>query len=445
MATLVARNQSVASIRAVVRFIEDDEFVNRNFAQVKTRLQYLNAQWPIFVENNNLLRVEAADQNDEQAHIELFDEIEQLYLEIKAALVMRAAELEQANQRPQPVQQPNVQQNPQQIVVRLHQNRRDIENTWGDFDGTLTKWRGFCDLFADRVHNDDELSPAHKFRLLKNSLKGDAARALGDWEITDDNYLEAWNRLKELYEQTYVTGGKLMRKLWSLQKLDRANGTALQKLSNIGNEVFRQLRALQFPVVGIDYVFVYILHDKLDVETSTKWNLERASERPTLPEFLAFLDRHARAALSAHGVPDTPSVDNKKRQTNEQPKVNAKRWKPDASKPSEPLKCVSCSEAHPLHRCPEFLKLTLANRRQVVRTNNLCLNCLRAGHMCKECPSKECFRCKTKHNSLLCNENPLNKVNVVTTRRSGRQRKSAAKFGTPSTAQPEKQKDGASK
>lgn len=438
MATLIARNQSVTSIRAIIDFVEDAQFNTRSAIQLLTRGEYLDHQWEIFVANNNQLRVEAADQNAEQPHADLFAEIEPLYLEAKSMINSRYQELEQIAQACAPRQEP-VQQNgalsgqyympqmlqaaPQQIVVKVQQPRTNVENTWGEFDGTLTKWRGFCDLFTDRVHNDNDIAPAYKFKLLRNSLKGSAAAALGDWEVTDDNYIEAWNRLKELYEQTYLTGSKLMHKLFALQKLEKASGVGLQKLSNIGNEVFRQMRALQFPVDAVDFMFIYILHDRLDIETSTKWNLERSDERPSLVNFLAFLDRQARALLGAqHNEKKSSSdigKDNRKRTSiAEGAKFTPKRSKFDANKPTEQSKCISCGEAHSLYKCAKFLKLTLAKRKQFVKDKNLCINCLRAGHMCKDCPSKECFRCNTKHNSLLCHENPLNKVTAAAATKS---------------------------
>lgn len=203
MAILVARNQSATSIRAIIDFVEDDQFNNRTIVQLYTRMQYLDLQWNSFITNNNQLRAEAVDQNAEQPHMDLFAEIEPLYLETKAIFETRIGELETAAQFQQqnPEQQPQAAQaNPQQIIVKVHQPKSNIENTWGEFDGNLTKWRGFCDLFTDHVHNDNDITPAYKFKLLKNSLKGSAATALGDWEITDNNYIEAWNRLKELPE-----------------------------------------------------------------------------------------------------------------------------------------------------------------------------------------------------------------------------------------------------
>lgn len=280
MAELILRNQSRLSILAILDYIDDEEFLNRSAIQLNNRLSHLREQWEIFITNNTVLRTQAASLDEDADHAERYTSLEPLYLEAKSALEARITELyDQEPAHAQPQQQVPIQ--PQQFVIKVDQPKRDIENTWGDFNGNYLKWRGFCDLFTDRVHNDESLAPVQKFRLLRSSLKGAAAAALGEWELSDDNYIEAWNRLKELYEQTYLTGKRLVHRLESVNKLDKATGKGLQYLSNTGNDVFRQLRALKFPIDNAGFMIMFILHDRLDDDTSAKWNLERKSEYPT--------------------------------------------------------------------------------------------------------------------------------------------------------------------
>lgn len=420
MATLIGRNQSRTSILRVIDFIDDDEFHNKNEIQLKNQLDYLMEQWIIFSDNNNQLRAMAIDDADEeQQHAQLFNELEPMYLEAKSTLEVRYNQLMYGNAMmhdndQQNMQQFQNQQQPQQIVVKIDQPKREVENTWGEFNGNFTKWRGFCDLFTDRVHNDNALSNAHKFRLLKSSLKGTAAAALGDWELSDDNYLEAWNRLKELYEQTYLTGKQLIYRLNALPRLEKATGNGIQKLSNIGNEVFRQLRALQYPVDNLDFIFIFIMHEKLDDETGIKWNLDRNNDFPTLPEFTLFLDRQARALATVNydkQKSSTSKEGQKRTKVSDRAKFEAKKSKFEATetKTQGPPVCILCKASHALFRCAEFAKMPLTKRKQYVKNNNLCHNCLKVGHVSKDCTLNECFRCNQKHNSLLCHEDPKNK------------------------------------
>lgn len=425
MATLIARNQSRSSIQAIIDYVEDENFQERDYVQIYNRREYLLEQWALFVESNNELRATAQNAEDEQQHADIFTALEPLYLETKSVLDARLHQLNVNNPSREPqfspeyMQMMQQQQQQREIVVRLDQPKREVENTWGEFGGSLTKWRGFCDSFTDRVHNDESLAPVHKFRLLKNSLKGKAAAALGEWELSDANYVEAWNRLKELYEQTYQTGYNLVLRLTKLSKLEKATGDGLQKLSNIGNDVYRQLRALKYPVNNIDFMFIFMIHQCLDEETCVKWNLERQTDHPVLSDFLAFLDRQAKALTTTQGDNKTNNASNEERKrisVADRAKFQAKRAKinyaPDAV--TGQAKCIICKENHYIYVCGKFLKSSLGTRRQLVKSHNLCHNCLKVGHMAKDCKSKECQRCNVKHNRLLCNENPFNKQIVET-------------------------------
>ncbi|GFV07313.1 DUF1758 domain-containing protein [Trichonephila clavipes] len=64
--------------------------------------------------------------------------------------------------------------------------------------------------------------------------------------------------------------------------------------------------------------------------------------------------------------------------------------------------CVLCkgNNFHPLSKCYQFKKLSVEDRVEVVKRNNLCFRCF-LPHRLKECRSeKNCF-CLRPHNSLI--------------------------------------------
>lgn len=69
MAALIARNQSRASIQAIIDYVEDADFQNRNYVQLHNRFDYLLEQWTTFKENSNLVRVQANDDDEEERHV----------------------------------------------------------------------------------------------------------------------------------------------------------------------------------------------------------------------------------------------------------------------------------------------------------------------------------------------------------------------------------------
>lgn len=84
---------------------------------------------------------------------------------------------------------------PISVNVSLPVQQHDLKNTWGEFDGSLLKWIGFRDRFMAAIHNNEKISSAYKYSYLRKSLVGKAAKALGESQLTEDSYQEAWNRI----------------------------------------------------------------------------------------------------------------------------------------------------------------------------------------------------------------------------------------------------------
>ena len=64
--------------------------------------------------------------------------------------------------------------------------------------------------------------------------------------------------------------------------------------------------------------------------------------------------------------------------------------------------CKLCSEHHYLYVCSAFEKLTAAQRKEHVISNNSCQNCLKPGHSAAECRSDyRCKYCSGKHHSMI--------------------------------------------
>ena len=65
--------------------------------------------------------------------------------------------------------------------------------------------------------------------------------------------------------------------------------------------------------------------------------------------------------------------------------------------------CLSCkNERYPLYSCSRFCSLPHADKIDLLKSNNHCLNCLHPGHFVKECKSlNRCKHCQRPHHTLL--------------------------------------------
>lgn len=330
--------------------------------------------------------------------------------------------------RPKKVKETQQNMDARKIIVNMPFQQHDLKKTWGDFDGTMTKWQGFRDLFTAAVHNNDAISPAYKFSYLKSSLTGRAQRTLGEWQLTDENYKEAWQRLNQLYDKKYLTCRDHLRALFRLPVIvgqPRAND--LQRMSNVTHETLRQLKALGVPVDDWNMIIVHMLHERLDSETARQWELSRTSEMPTTEEMTSFLDKQADSLVN---VSDNRrrdvvvSVQNERagknvrdQQAGASANVSTVRKEVRSNQSGKKMPCEVCARDHPVWQCPDFQGLTFRSRKDFVERRALCVNCLKRGHGPDNCFMSGCYRCPgaPKHNQMLCPVRENNKPALTIT------------------------------
>ncbi|XP_067616817.1 uncharacterized protein [Eurosta solidaginis] len=407
MADLNKHTSALQAIRRVGEFVRGPSFDRADLIMVNARLERLEEQWVRFNAIHEEIIGSIAASNMAEIEIEHAMELaEEVYFSTKSALKRKIEELcpqERAASIGTGEQQPiNVQVN-----VPYHQH--DLKNTWGEFDGNILKWQGFGDRFVAAIHNNEQIAPAYKFAYLKKSMTGKAARTLGEWQLTDGNYYEAWERLNQLYNKKYPICREHLRQFIRLPVLQgNPRADELQKMSNVTHETLRQLRAQGLPVEHWDMFIVHMLHERLDPETGKQWELQRKNDTPTTQEMLEFLDRQAAASVGPserrfRGLEIGTSRQagpQRDRSIGMQPSTSDR-----ARKPGKTFPCEACgSDRHQLFECSDFRLLSLRARKDLVQRRNLCENCLKKGHKVNQCYQGGCMRCPGKpfHNSTLC-------------------------------------------
>ncbi|XP_036319652.1 uncharacterized protein LOC118734064 [Rhagoletis pomonella] len=399
------------TISRIEEYTRQPEFRDATLEQVKVRADKLEKYYERFIEAHQK-QVECAPKKANK-YDEMAAQVETFYFAAHSALIAKVNAL-----KPAP---PSAIQQPLAVQVNWPYQQHDLKNTWGEFDGTITKWPGFRDRFIAAIHSNDNVSPAFKFSYLKKSLVGKAARTLGEWQLTDDNYIEAWDRLKQLYDRKYPICREHLRQLFRLPAVEGSpRSNDLQRMSNVTHEALRQLRAQEIPVEGWDMIIVPILHERLDAETSKQWELQRQSETPTIKQLLDFLDRQASALANVADVRRSRiHIRHEATGTSRGLEGNGERARRDQGSYSTAVKkaiaCAACGRDHAIWTCGEFMGLTLRGREDLVNKNNLCRNCLKRGHMAGSCFQGVCPRCsgQVKHNSLLCPKKEITKHALI--------------------------------
>ena len=72
--------------------------------------------------------------------------------------------------------------------------------------------------------------------------------------------------------------------------------------------------------------------------------------------------------------------------------------------------CSHCSlKGHGMWKCPDYVKLSIKERMELVRNTNRCENCYSGRHHTANCRSLRNWSCwQSRHNSTLCPNQPVN-------------------------------------
>ncbi|XP_070170709.1 uncharacterized protein [Polyergus mexicanus] len=142
-----------------------------------------------------------------------------------------------------------------------------------------------------------------------------------------------------------------------------------------------------------DDILVHIIVQKLDPVTRKAWNV-KISDTDALPSYenLSRFIQSRTCALEA-SAPASASKPGAK-------PVAAARVHAATASAIAQSQCPLCR--HFINVCPEFVSRTASQRRDIVKQQKRCFNCLRARHSAHECKSKySCRMCHKKHHSML--------------------------------------------
>ena len=181
-----------------------------------------------------------------------------------------------------------------------------------------------------------------------------------------------------------------------------------RELSCLHDTAVQHLRALK--AMGNEPSGAFItstLELKLDTNNMFEWqrHSQSSTEVPHYKELLQFVDLRAQASESATSGVAKKSFD--KNNTPPPVRKNYTSRKPvasfAASADSSLGLCIACkSEKHPLYVCTRFKSMCHSDKLSLLRSNGVCINCLRPGHYTRSCRSlHKCRVCQRPHHTTL--------------------------------------------
>ena len=273
------------------------------------------------------------------------------------------------------------------------------------FDGNILYWLTFWEQYCVAIHDRSDLSQAQKLVYLRQSLKDGSARSVIEGlSHSGEQYHEAVKCLQERYGRPRTIHQAHVSKIVNVPKLKDSSGRELRQLHDVLQQHLRALKATDKEPSA--HFITSLMEMKLDPDTMFEWqkSSQEFDDVPHYTKLLEFLNLRAQVAESTTACTEQKG-NNRGNHLNykKRPFTKSTSFVANVSGSNPNSSCIVCKiEKHPLYACTRFKTMPRDKKITVIKENNLCMNCLKSGHFCKQCSSLSKRRkCQKSHHTLI--------------------------------------------
>ena len=311
------------------------------------------------------------------------------------------------------------QQNAVSMSLKESQDKMMLpQRTMECFDGSdVTKFKAFMKSFhyliEEKTQNDSDR--LYYLEQYTKSLPHELVRSCCHMNPSK-GYATAMELLHQKYDNEFDIANAFFDKIEAWPNIKPEEGPALEKFSVLLTSCLNYMSDIHALGQLNSPKEMQLIMSKLPYKLREKWrshvlNLQEQCERVTFDKLVHFVTREAKLLnMPVFGnlkAPQTKPSSLHQNNERDQKSPNNKRitsmaTATDKRKPSK-FTCLCCGkDNHSTDNCLEFRKRTYEEKREFVKTNNLCFGCLKKGHRSKDCFKRlSCAVCKRKHPTSL--------------------------------------------
>jgi diphosphomevalonate decarboxylase len=147
------------------------------------------------------------------------------------------------------------------------------------------------------IVNNTALSSVQKFHYLIASLKNEAKDLTSNLQITNENFIVAWQLVTQRYNNKRLIAMMHAKHLCQIPHVKKGDASSLRQVINHASSHMNALQALSLNVPVQDLMLNHLLLASLDGETQREWELITSprADTPTTAELITFLESTCRA------------------------------------------------------------------------------------------------------------------------------------------------------
>lgn len=280
------------------------------------------------------------------------------------------------------------------------------------FTGAATEWLPFKAAYNDSS-SICKFTVNENLARLRNCIKGEAREAVSALLYSASDPQVIMKTLEQYYGRPEILMDRVME---DLKRLPRLMGAA-SELNSFAVK-FQNIVCVLSKMDNRGYIWnpmlVREVVDKLSPHIKSRWcdyasETVESSREPEVILLSRFLMREADRAMR-YAFTNTTAAPTAKKETRSVPQFITKKksgreavYVTSGKEDEKKQECLCCGSDHEVPKCAKFLKMSIEERWNWVRTARICFKCVTRRHRREHCRAKRCGKgtCSRPHHALL--------------------------------------------